>query len=705
MEYRENRDARRPFLSTPDSRVYFPASAIERARRATARCLRRSEGVALVVGATGVGKTLLTRVLAAEFEAESLVAVVSPTRRIDVKSFWQQFLFSLRQTFCGCDETELRLMALDYLERSSRRRCVLLIDDAQRLPFRVFDELRSFVDQGAAASSQVCVALFGTPVLEERLNLPSLYPFQQRIASRSYLDAFERSEIADYIDRETERVGGGFLFNAAAKRKIADLSEGSPRVANQLCDRALFLTGASDGKSVGFDEEIVLNGDGWRTAQGRVKEVDAPLVERAWANLLNLPEDGPKSTAGELADVVEFGTLDDDDEDYNDFNAWRGDATERWETEEDSNDAEQTGRVENSDRVDGVDCADGVFGEENEAEEERDDEEESESGEIDAELEARLLRNLTIWEATQESEGVKNVENIEIESVESVEREENVDFNDFAEAERVERGDRWERVDELKERIGTADELFSAKRAARETTLESGESNETREIVEKTATETSVDVEANESANFSQKTEERVFEALKSEYFDSGFLFELPEDGNRVDERRVESPRKPRAKTRRPLPSGSDGRLFDGSAALDGEDARDERFWEARTTSRNVARRSVSDSEAAGGWENEFASPEDLAYEQIVEDCFQTVNDFSASDEYLSELSLLEQEIAEEANLIRRIRSIHLKLRSARAAGRRRRRDAEEENNVAPTGDGEKTLDAFDELGDAAINY
>ena len=128
--YRENQDVSRPFLSTPDSRVYFPASNLEKARRSVVRCLRRDEGVALVLGENGVGKTTLARKIAEQFESDSLVAFVSASRRLSVKSFLQQILYSRRQTFCGCEETELRLMTLDYLEHSGHDHCALLVYDA-----------------------------------------------------------------------------------------------------------------------------------------------------------------------------------------------------------------------------------------------------------------------------------------------------------------------------------------------------------------------------------------------------------------------------------------------------------------------------------------------------------------------------------------------------------------------------------------------
>lgn len=732
MEYRENRDARRPFLSTPDSRVYFPAAAIEEARLATARCLRRNEGVALVVGATGTGKTLLTRVLAAEFEAESLVAVVSPTRRIDAKSFWQQFLFSLRQTFCGCDETELRLMALDYLERSQRRRCVLLIDDAQNLPFRVFDELRSFIDQGAAAASQICVALFGTTVLEERLNLPPLYPFQQRIVSRSYLDAFERSEIADYIDAESRRVGGKFVFSNSAKRTVADLCKGSPRIANQLCDRAFFLT--AQKKSAGveksdFNENIGRNDRGadfgkrMATESVDVWEIDAPIVERAWAHLLNLPEEERKaSLPSEFSDVIEFGTLNDDEDDYNDDASFSGfNAANVGEIGE----IGENVRIVEENEV-GRESELGPFNpvvneREDEALEDEFDDETTENEEIDAALEARLLQNLKNWEG-------KDVEK-ELDDAEPARAvgEPNV-------------VDRWERADALKERLNAEERSeandASNRRAALAPVDEETEDSEVDKVDEVNGTgevegvgEIGKDNEINATAPFDGvaqvnedadvekreiAAEKRVFEALKSEYFNDGFLFEIDDvaaSGSGVPkksaaETKRKKSRKTTSKTRRPIEGDDDGsRLWNevNGCAVDDETAtNDERFEEARLTTDRVAWRSVSEAEAAAAdWEAEFVSLEDRAYEQIVEDCWETTGNFDASDEYLSELSLLEQEIEEEANLIRRIRNIHLRLRSARAAGRKRRRDVEKTDDATP--DSETAQE--EKFDDAPLNY
>ncbi|MBR2004854.1 MAG: hypothetical protein IJ991_11840, partial [Thermoguttaceae bacterium] len=189
--------------------------------------------------------------------------------------------------------------------------------------------------------------------------------------------------------------------------------------------------------------------------------------------------------------------------------------------------------------------------------------------------------------------------------------------------------------------------------------------------------------------------------------FEIGDLGDLGSDGKKgtTDNKRKTS-RKTTSKTRRPIAGDDDGsRLWNevNGCAVDEKTTADaERFDETRLTPDRVAWRSVSETEAvAADWEAEFVSLEDRAYEQILEDCWETTGNYDASDEYLSELSLLEQEIEEEANLIRRIRNIHLRLRSARAAGRKRRRDVEQANVASP--DVETTQE--EKFDDAPLNY
>ena len=67
---------RRPFSAVPRVEHYFPAAAIEAARQKLVRCVQRAEGIGIVVGPSGTGKTLLCQMLAAEFRDSTQVVML-----------------------------------------------------------------------------------------------------------------------------------------------------------------------------------------------------------------------------------------------------------------------------------------------------------------------------------------------------------------------------------------------------------------------------------------------------------------------------------------------------------------------------------------------------------------------------------------------------------------------------------------------------
>ena len=787
-EFRENKDVRRPFLSTPTPIAYFPGSTIEKARRATSRCLRRDEGVALVVGSTGCGKTLLARVLASEFEADSLVAFISPRRRLDVKSFFQQFLFSLRQTFCGCDETELRLMALDYLENASQERCVLLVDDAQYLTLRVFDEIRGLIDQCAASTTRLSSALFGLGALEERLNLPSLFPFQQRVVSRAYLENFTRAEIAKYVERELKRADVDARFSKGAIAQIASLSDGSPRVVNQLCDRALFLA-FEDGEN--NDGE---NNSAKRRRSGRV-EIDEKDVERAWARLQSLPESEEKELDSSNLDaeenvsssIVEFGLLDDDESD--EYNNESGASTQETSGEAITNEldsnAEETTKIskpaeipndalvqgqEKEESVDECneellesDAAPVVVPKPFDWEADRygslEEPVKNEAPETNAPISADEVQK-DVAEQDVETENAEEA-NAETESAEKESAKEASAESGESQAERLNNIAQDARRIRAKKAFwgeGDLDDVLDGAQVASqaekeesaepapivETEEEQAEQAESAEEVEEIASEGEIDYELDArlrekfgaSSDLEQTdvaTKEESVEAVLPPKIDfdgirfeprGGAEFVEPSDFDRSVVKRARKTLRPRsylsaklsansvytlsepseakeaetgtfdaslelspdasvtlttpkAKTRRPLEKDDDGsREFRDFNGFDAEEsarlASDDRFLESQFASfpEDSPLRSWNGSDDSKKVDDaEANSLDERAYRQIVASYYRSAADFPSSAQYLNELQLLEEEIAEEANLIRRIRNIHLRLRSVRSSG------------------------------------
>ena len=73
---------------------------------------------------------------------------------------------------------------------------MLLVNEAQHLPMRLLDEIRSLTNLMRDMQPAVRMVLAGSHVLEERFASPKLESFSQRISARCYLEAFQRAETA-----------------------------------------------------------------------------------------------------------------------------------------------------------------------------------------------------------------------------------------------------------------------------------------------------------------------------------------------------------------------------------------------------------------------------------------------------------------------------------------------------------------------------
>jgi type II secretory pathway predicted ATPase ExeA len=309
----------RPFAAIPVVEGYFPGTVCENARIALTRCIEREEGIGMVVGPVGTGKTLLCRKLAEQFKNTYRVVLLNSGRLGSRRSLFQAILYELEQPYRGMDEGELRLALTDYLQGSegdrsmfsdlantttqvispkngpvsgnpSSRGLLLLVDEAHTLPLRLLDEIRMLTNLSRGGQPLVRVILAGNCALEERLTNPKLDSFNSRIATRCYLEAFNRTETAEYLRAKIELTGGNGeeVFSDGACQSVYRATEGVPRSINQLCDYALL---------VAFTE-------------GR-RRLEAEHIDEAWADLQQLPAPWNGESQGEKPGVIEFGRLDD----------------------------------------------------------------------------------------------------------------------------------------------------------------------------------------------------------------------------------------------------------------------------------------------------------------------------------------------------------------------------------------------------------
>ncbi len=126
---------------------------------------------------------------------------------------------------------------------------MLVIDEAQNLSVATLEAVRLLSNFETSSQKLMQILLVGQPELRDKLNTPELRQLKQRIGLRCHIGPLSPEETRLYI-RHRLRVAGATdagIFTDAAIQRIAEYSEGIPRVVNIVCDHCL-LSGFADSK-------------------------------------------------------------------------------------------------------------------------------------------------------------------------------------------------------------------------------------------------------------------------------------------------------------------------------------------------------------------------------------------------------------------------------------------------------------------------
>lgn len=289
----------RAFPAHPCADRYYAGGSVEECRVRLMRAIERGDGPALLIGAAGMGKTMLLGVLAESLAGRFRLVSIASTQLCTRKALLQAILFGLDLPYADRDEGELRLALAEYVQDAERcpSGVALLIDEAQALPVRLLEELRIVSNAARGGEPLVRLVLAGSSALEEQFASTELESFNQRLAARCYLAPLSYGETLQYVRAHVAAAGAEphELFDQAALDSVYAASDGVPRLINQVCDRAIVMA---------IDE--------------RAETVSQRLIQAAWSDLHQLPAPWhtPEPSLGEPeSSVVEFGVLADIDDD------------------------------------------------------------------------------------------------------------------------------------------------------------------------------------------------------------------------------------------------------------------------------------------------------------------------------------------------------------------------------------------------------
>jgi len=210
----------------------------------------------VLTGEAGTGKTTLVHAALEQQRGQNACSVYVSNPTLTREEFFE-FLaagFGLSPAAAGSKTRFLLELTRIVVDRQAAGGVTaLIIDEAQRLPYELLEEIRLLANIETAVEKLLPVVLVGQPELADRLNEPSLRQLKQRVALRGTLKPLDAADTAAYIANRVRIAGGDSrnLFTSDAIKVIHEGSRGIPRTISVLCDNALVGGFAADERPVG----------------------------------------------------------------------------------------------------------------------------------------------------------------------------------------------------------------------------------------------------------------------------------------------------------------------------------------------------------------------------------------------------------------------------------------------------------------------
>ena len=241
--------ARQAFGETVDPSIYVPLPSRQAAIRRLRYGLERGQGPALLVAESGMGKSLVARLLSHELKTTSAHLTFPAMPAAELIEFIAEELGAGPSRSPATIAHALQNLR-GWLSASARRgtRPLLVVDEAHLIDDpAMFETLSALLNFATKGPSDMMLLIVGT--LEVLSKLPP--GLSDRLAARAHLAPLNEPETAQYIAGRLAFAGVDRpLFPLETMPLLHRASEGSPRRLNRIADLALLISYAENQRHV-----------------------------------------------------------------------------------------------------------------------------------------------------------------------------------------------------------------------------------------------------------------------------------------------------------------------------------------------------------------------------------------------------------------------------------------------------------------------
>ena len=255
-----------PFSPTPDPRFFYPAPQHQEAVASLVYGIQRRQGFLALLGATGMGKSLVLECLIEHLKADKTQFAFLFNSKINPEQFFELLAHDLDLQYRSASKSSILIALNEYLAKRSQagQSTVLIVDNAQKLGVDVLEEIELLGNLENRRGHLLQVIFAAQPSFERQLETSELRGLRQRLLLRSRLAPLQADQVSGYVECRLAKAGLAHqsIFPAYLLPEIHTRTRGIPRLINAVCSNLLTVC-----------------------LESQVNEVDMPMLDRVTADL------------------------------------------------------------------------------------------------------------------------------------------------------------------------------------------------------------------------------------------------------------------------------------------------------------------------------------------------------------------------------------------------------------------------------------
>ena len=207
------------------------------------------EGITLLTGGIGVGKTLLVKYLAGLLDDKFKIVKINDSD-LDCKDF----LLFLADSFglpTNFDDKRSFFRYIDEEYSKTQKRMLIILDEAHRATRSLLNDLDLLAKIKRDNEQLINIVLVGQNPLIDLVEEIKPKSNRQKHFIVCHLRPLNKNQTNEYIKHRLKIAGAERnIFSSGAIGKIFQISGGIPRVVNTICDHALMIGYSTDLKKI-----------------------------------------------------------------------------------------------------------------------------------------------------------------------------------------------------------------------------------------------------------------------------------------------------------------------------------------------------------------------------------------------------------------------------------------------------------------------